>query len=163
MACGSAIAGRNVVQDRCARPHHIEEAESVSSQSAVDAACHFEGMAVQIGRFDPEPSSLRGEAGEVQNMNVQAGCWLWPCRLGSGESGVDHDPIPVADPEGDRDPGIGYQCRLLRSARQVTQLVHPDLWTPTHNVSYMPLWPAHRCSLGAGSDNRAEPGQCARR
>jgi hypothetical protein len=88
---------------------------------------------------------------------------LWLFRPGPGESGVDDGPIPVADREGDRVLGIGYECRLLRSAGQVTQLVHPDLRTPTHNVGNLPLWPAHRCSLGAGGDNLAEPGQGVRR
>jgi hypothetical protein len=162
MASGSAIAGRNAVQDRCARPHHIEEAESISSQPVVNAVCHLEGVAGLIGRFNLETSSLHGEAGEVQNMNVPAGCCLWPYRPGPGESGVDDDPIPVADREGDRVLGIGYECRLFRSAGQVTQLVHPYLRTPTHNLGYLPLWPAHRCSLGAGSDDLAKPGQCAR-
>jgi hypothetical protein len=163
MACGSPKAGCNVVQDRCARPHHIEEVQSVSSQPAINAVCYPKGVAGLICRFNPVSSSLHGETGEVQNMNVQAGCWLWPCRPGPGESGVDDGLMPVADREGNLVLGIAYECRLLRSAGQVTQLVHPDLRTPTHNVGYLPLWPAHRCSLGAGSDNLAEPGQCVRR
>jgi hypothetical protein len=60
----------------------------------------LEGVAGLMGRFNPETMALHGEAAEIQNMNVQAGCWLWPCRPGPGESAVDDDPIPVADGEG---------------------------------------------------------------
>ena len=165
MSCGSAIAGRKLVQDRRARPHQVEEVQSVSSQSVVDAACHLEGVAALIGRFNPETCSLHGKAAEVQNMNAQAGCGLWPKRPGPRGSGVEGDSTPVANQEGDRALGIRYECRLLGSAEQVTQLVHSDLWTQTNNVGYAPRWPTHRCSLGCAigprSDNPAKPGQCA--
>jgi hypothetical protein len=42
---GSAVAARDVIQNRCARPHDVEEAQSVSSQPVVNPASHLEGVA----------------------------------------------------------------------------------------------------------------------
>lgn len=120
MACGSSITGRNVVQDRSARPHQVEKAQCVSSQPVVDAACDLEGVAALLGRFNPETCSLNAEAAEVQNMNAQAGCGLSPNRSRPGASGVDGHSAPVANQEGDRIRNIGDECRLLRSVGQVT-------------------------------------------
>jgi len=36
---------------------------------------------------------------------------------------------------------------VLRQAGEVTQLIHPDLWTAGHDVCHRPLWPTHSGSL----------------
>ena len=104
-------------------------------------------MTALIASLKPEAGSPRREAGEVQDMDAQAGRGFRPNRPGLGKSGVDGDAVPVANREVDRFLGIGDQRRLLGSAEEVSQLVHPDIWTLGDDVHRRPLRPTHSGSL----------------
>jgi hypothetical protein len=96
MPCGSSITWHDAVQDWCAGPHHVKEAQRVRCQQIVEAARHLEWVTALIASLKPEAGSPRGEAGEVQDMDAQAGREFRPNRPGLGKSGVDGDACPSA-------------------------------------------------------------------
>ena len=115
-------------------------------------------MTALIAGLNPEAGSGHVEAGEIENMNVQTGSGLRPNRPGLRKSVVDGDPVPTTNREVDRFLGIRNKRRLLGSAEEVTQLVHPDTWTRGHDVADAPLWPTHSGSLGCFSWSSDERG-----
>jgi hypothetical protein len=99
------------------------------------------------GRLDPKAGSRHVELAEVQHVHHEPGSRLRPNRPGLGKSGEDLDSALVLHGEADRVRGIRDQRCVLGSVGQITQLVHPHLWTRSHHLRDTPLRPTHQGSL----------------
>jgi len=98
-------------------------------------------------RLDPQAGTRHAEPGEVQHVHLHSGGGLRSNRPRLGESGIDNAAAPIPNNERDWPLRIRNHGRVLRQAGEVTQLIHPDLWTAGHDVCHRPLWPTHSGSL----------------